>query len=51
MAGQASFVKITEEELFEIENNFDPIEAPPGPYKIQPKNQGEVKQRRPIKIY
>ena len=38
--GHASLVKITEEELWEIENDFDPIEAPPGPFKIQPENQG-----------
>ena len=40
MMGHASLVKITEEELWEIENDFDPIEAPPGPFKIQPENQG-----------
>ena len=33
--------KITEEQLGELENNFDDIEAPPGPYKIQPENQGK----------
>ena len=36
MMGVAEYVKITEEELWEIENDFDPIEAPPGPFKIQP---------------
>ena len=34
--------KITEEEKEAIMNNFDPIEAPPGPYKIQPDVQGKV---------
>ena len=34
--------KITEEELADLENNFDDIEAPPGPYKIQPENQGII---------
>ena len=32
--------KITVEQLVELENDFDDIEAPPGPYKIQPENQG-----------
>ena len=32
--------KITEEQAAELENDFDDIEAPPGPYKIQPENQG-----------
>ena len=26
--------------MIEIENDFDPIEAPPGPYNIQPEYQG-----------
>ena len=26
-----------------MEDNFDDIEAPPGPYKLQPENQGEIK--------
>ena len=33
--------KITDKELEELENDFDPIEAPPGAYKIQPEKQGE----------
>ena len=37
----ASLEKITEEELEEIRNDFDPIEAPPGPYKLQPEKPGE----------
>ena len=32
--------KITEEQAAELENDYDDIEAPPGPYKIQPENQG-----------
>ena len=39
--GVSSFSKINEEELEEIFNDFDPIEAPPGAYKIQPEKQGE----------
>lgn len=32
--------KITEDQLKAIQDDFDPIEAPPGPYKIQPEKQG-----------
>ena len=32
--------KITEQELRDIQNDFDPIEAPPGPYRVQPEYQG-----------
>lgn len=32
--------KITEEQAADLENDYDDIEAPPGPYKIQPENQG-----------
>jgi len=42
MMGHSSLVKITEEELWDIENDFDPIQAPPGPFKIQPENQGKI---------
>ena len=38
--GIATFTKITEEEFTALENDFDDIEAPPGPYKLQPKKQG-----------
>ena len=38
--GVSELIKITEEEKIELENNYDPIEAPPGPYKIQPDVQG-----------
>merc|ERR1719309_1209864 len=33
---------VTEEEIAEIENEGDPIDAPPGPYKIQPEYQGKL---------
>ena len=32
--------KITDEEYKALENDFDDIEAPPCPYKLQPENQG-----------
>ena len=32
--------KITEEQLIELQNDYDPIEAPPGPYKEQPEKKG-----------
>ena len=32
--------KITEEQLKTIQDDFDSIEAPPGPYKIQPEKKG-----------
>jgi len=38
----ASLEKITEEELEEIRNDFDPIEAPPGPYKLHPEKLGRI---------
>ena len=33
---------ITEEEAAALEKEGDPIESPPGPYKIQPKNIGKL---------
>ena len=33
--------KISDEEFEELMNDFEDIEAPPGPYKIQPENQGK----------
>merc|ERR1719402_1604880 len=39
--GTSSFVKITEEEE-EILADGDPVEAPPGPYKVQPEYQGRI---------
>ena len=41
VAGISTLRKIDEKELEEIFNDFDPIEAPPGAYKIQPEKQGE----------
>ena len=38
--GVSELIKITEEEKIKLEKDFDPIEAPPGPYKIQPEVQG-----------
>ena len=38
--GVSTFRKIQEEELEEIFNDFDPIEAPPGDYKTQPEKPG-----------
>ena len=41
LAGVSSLRKITETEMEEILNDCDPIEAPPGEYKIQPEKQGK----------
>ena len=38
--GVASLSKITEEEMEEILNDCDPIEAPPGDYTVQPDKPG-----------
>ena len=32
--------KLTMEQFEDMKNDYDPIEAPPGPFKIQPENQG-----------
>lgn len=32
--------RITQKEIEDIENDFDQIDAPPGPYTIQPDKQG-----------
>merc|ERR1719320_2422299 len=40
--GVSGLEKITDEELEEIMNDFDPIEAPPGPYKVQPGKKGKI---------
>ena len=40
VAGVSSLQKITEEEMEEILNDCDPIEAPPGPYTVQPGKKG-----------
>ena len=37
----SGLVKITEEDLERIMNDFDPIEAPPGPYIVQPQKKGK----------
>ena len=42
MTGITELERITEEEKIAIDNDFDPIEAPPGPYKIQPEKPGEI---------
>ena len=39
--GISGLIKITEDELDEIMNDFDPIEAPPGPYTLQPNKKGK----------
>ena len=39
-AGVAGLAKITEDEVEEIMNDYDPIEAPPGPYTVQPDKPG-----------
>ena len=41
MFGVSSYEQITEEEVKAMEDDCDPIEAPPAPYKIQPENQGK----------
>ena len=38
----AEIERVTKKEIEEIENDFDPIEAPPGPYTVQPHNQGII---------
>jgi len=40
--GIAGLEKITEEQFDKIMNDFDPIEAPPGPYKVQPDKKGKI---------
>ena len=37
----SGLVKITEDDLERIMNDFDPIEAPPGPYIVQPQKKGK----------
>ena len=34
--GTSTLLKITEEEKVSIENDYDPIDAPPGPYNLRP---------------
>ena len=40
--GKAGLEKITKKEFEEIMNDFEPIEAPPGPYKLQPEKKGKI---------
>merc|ERR1712013_273498 len=40
--GVAGLEKITNKEFEKMINNFDPIEAPPGPYKVQPDKKGKI---------
>jgi len=42
MAGVSGLVKITEDDLERILNDFDPMEAPPGPYIVQPQKKGKI---------
>ena len=47
MKGMGQFFnveKITDEEFAALENDFDDIEAPPGPYTVQPENQGDIQE-------
>ena len=46
--GLSELIKITEEEKIAIDNDFDPIEAPPGPYKVQPDVQGIQERKEPL---
>ena len=39
-----SLERIQRQEMEDILNDFDPIQAPPGPYKLQPEKKGETKQ-------
>ena len=41
-AGICGLEKITKDEYEEIMNDYDPIEAPPGPYKVQPDRKGTM---------
>ena len=43
--GVSELIKITEEEKIAIDNDFDPIEAPPGPYTVQPDVQGSQERQ------
>ena len=42
MMGIAKFEWITDEEAAAIEDDGDPIDTPPAPYKLQPENQGKL---------
>ena len=49
--GVVELQKITDEEANIIMNDCDPIEAPPGPYKIQPEVPGKVNWLMNIRNY
>ena len=40
--------RVTQAEIKEIENDFDKIDAPPGPYTIQPHKRGRLKIIFPV---
>merc|ERR1719187_2071632 len=42
MMGISTLEKISEEEAAEILADGDPVDAPPGPYKVQPEYQGKI---------
>ena len=48
--GVSELIKITEEEKIAIDNDFDPIEAPPGPYKVQPDVPG-IQERQNLHLH
>ena len=48
--GLSELIKITEEEKIAIDNDFDPIEAPPGPYKVQPDVPG-IQERQNLHFH
>ena len=50
-AGIAGLEKITEEVFEKIMNDFDPIEAPPGPYRLQPDKRGRTPNILIIIVY
>ena len=51
MAGVSGLEKISEEEYEQIMNDGDPIEAPPGPYKVQPNVKGKIYTHLPYLRY
>ena len=42
MTGDYSLIKISEEEFGKLENSLDSMDAPPGPYIVQPHVQGKL---------
>ena len=42
MMGISTLEKISEEEAAELLASGDPVDAPPGPYKVQPEYQGKI---------